>query len=208
MPQPTGLRDRKKARTRARIAAAAARLFAERGYEQVTVGEVARASEVATQTVYNYFPTKADLVTDRDSAVQARLSALIRERPPDTSPARAIRPLVLAAVEAIPEIPPDQWRGEIGHLALVSATVHRLSLEMTDRQADVAAQAILETSDVTPAVAQMQGMALAGLFQLMFAECGRRTRDRQPQPRIADELTEIMTEVLDELDRWFDRRES
>jgi AcrR family transcriptional regulator len=183
-------------------------LFAERGYEQVTVGEVARASEVATQTVYNYFPTKADLVTDRDSAVQARLSALIRERPPDTSPARAIRPLVLAAVEAIPEIPPDQWRGEIGHLALVSATVHRLSLEMTDRQADVAAQAILETSDVTPAVAQMQGMALAGLFQLMFAECGRRTRDRQPQPRIADELTEIMTEVLDELDRWFDRRES
>ena len=50
-----GLRERKKARTRQVIADAAARLFAQRGYEQVAVSDVAREAEVSEQTVYNYF---------------------------------------------------------------------------------------------------------------------------------------------------------
>ena len=50
-----GLRERKKARTRRVIADAAARLFAERGYERVAVRDVAREAEVSDQTVYNYF---------------------------------------------------------------------------------------------------------------------------------------------------------
>jgi len=50
-----GLRERKKARTRRAIADAAARLFAERGYERVAVSDVAREAEVSEQTVYNYF---------------------------------------------------------------------------------------------------------------------------------------------------------
>ena len=62
----TGLRERKKARNRRHIADTAARLFAERGYEHVTVTDVARAAEVAEQTVYNYFPAKENLVTDRE----------------------------------------------------------------------------------------------------------------------------------------------
>ena len=62
----TGLRELKKARTRRLIADTAARLFAERGYEHVSVSDVAREAEVAEQTVYNYFPTKEQLVTDRD----------------------------------------------------------------------------------------------------------------------------------------------
>jgi AcrR family transcriptional regulator len=49
-----GLRERKKARTRRLIADAAARLFAERGYEQVAVSDVARAADVSEQTVYNH----------------------------------------------------------------------------------------------------------------------------------------------------------
>jgi AcrR family transcriptional regulator len=57
MPE-AGLRERKKARTRRVIAGAAARLFAERGYEQVAVSDVAREAEVSEQTVYNYFQTK------------------------------------------------------------------------------------------------------------------------------------------------------
>ena len=69
-----GLRERKKARTRRVIADAAARLFAERGYEQVAVADVAREAEVAEQTVYNYFQTKDQLVTDRDQLVQDELS--------------------------------------------------------------------------------------------------------------------------------------
>src|SRR6202035_2551390 len=93
-----GLRERKKARTRRLIADAAARLFAERGYEQVAVSNVAREAEVSEQTVYNYFETKEQLVTDLDQEFQDQASALIRTRAPGTTPAAAIRELVLDAV--------------------------------------------------------------------------------------------------------------
>ena len=53
-----GLRQLKKVRTHRLIADVAARLFAERGYEHVTVSDVAREAEVSEQTVYNYFQTK------------------------------------------------------------------------------------------------------------------------------------------------------
>ena len=125
------MRERKKARTRRVIADAAARLFAERGYEQVAVSDVAREAEVSEQTVYNYFPTKEQLVTDLDQEVQDELSQLIRTRAPGTTPAAAIRELVLDAVERIRRIPADQWRGELGYLAAISPTVHRLALEMS-----------------------------------------------------------------------------
>jgi AcrR family transcriptional regulator len=81
-----GLRELKKARTRRHIAEVAARLFAERGYEHVAVSDVARAAEVSEQTVYNYFQTKDQLVTDRDQQVQDELVGLIRARRPGVSP--------------------------------------------------------------------------------------------------------------------------
>src|ERR1700722_11622386 len=126
-----GLRERKKARTRRVIADAAARLFAERGYEQVAVSDVAREAEVSEQTVYNYFQTKEQLVTDRDQHVQAELCRLIRTRAPETTPAAAIREFVLDSVEGIRRVPAAQWRGELGYLAAISPTVHRLSLAMS-----------------------------------------------------------------------------
>src|SRR5476651_1333066 len=97
----TGLRELKKARSRQHIADTAARLFAERGYEHVAVSDVAREAEVAEQTVYNYFPTKEQLVTDREQQIQTRLSELIRSRPPGTTPAAAIRDFVLEGVHGI-----------------------------------------------------------------------------------------------------------
>jgi AcrR family transcriptional regulator len=78
-----GLRERKKARTRQVIADAAARLFAQRGYEHVVVSDVAREAEVSEQTVYNYFQTKEQLVTDRDQQVQDELSRMIRTGHPE-----------------------------------------------------------------------------------------------------------------------------
>ena len=130
-----GLRERKKARTRQLIADTAARLFAERGYERVAVSDVAREAEVAEQTLYNYFPTKEQLVTDRDEQIQDRLCSLIRARPPGVTPAAAVRDFVLEVVAGIRSIPAEQWRGELGYLAAMSPTVHRLALELTDRQA-------------------------------------------------------------------------
>ena len=76
-----GLRERKKQRTRQHIADTARRLFAERGFEAVTVAEVAREADVATATVFNYFPTKEDLFYSRLEAFEDELLSAIRERP-------------------------------------------------------------------------------------------------------------------------------
>jgi AcrR family transcriptional regulator len=197
-----GLRERKKARTRRAIADAAARLFAERGYEQVAVSDVAREAEVSEQTVYNYFQTKEQLVTDLDQQVQDQLSRLIRTRAPGTTPAAAIRELALDLVEGIRRVPAEQWRGELGYLAAISPTVHRLMLEMSDRQAGAIASAISETSDVPPEIAKLQGIALSGVFQIIISEAGRRAREGQSQEQIANELRPIIEAIIDDLDRW------
>jgi AcrR family transcriptional regulator len=198
----TGLRERKKARTRRLIADTAARLFAERGYEHVAVSDVAREAEVAEQTVYNYFPTKDRLVTDREAQVQDRLCELIRSRSPGINPAAAIRDFVLKSVAGIRSIPPELWHGELGYLAAISPAVHRLALELTDRQAGALAAAINETTAVPPEIARLQGIALAGVFQIIISESGSRAREGHSQARIADELYPIVENILDELDRW------
>jgi AcrR family transcriptional regulator len=202
MTTAAGLRDLKKARTRRLIADTAARLFAERGYERVTVTDVAREAEVAEQTVYNYFPAKERLVTDREEQVQDRLCDLIRSRPAGVTPAAAIRGFVLEAVAGIRGVPPENWRGELGYLAAISPTVHRLVLELAGRQAAALAAAISDTTAVAPEVARLQGIALAAVFQIIISEAGQRTRDGQSQAEIADELHPIVENVLDELDRW------
>ena len=199
----TGLRERKKARTRQVIADTAARLFAERGYENVAVSDVAREADVSEQTVYNYFATKEQLVTDREQHIQNRLCELIRSRPPETTPAAAIREFVLASVAGIRDIAPELWRGELGYVAAISPTVHRLVLELIDRQARALAAVISDTTAVPPEIARMHGIALAGVFEIIISEAGRRTRDGQSQTKIARELSRIIESILDELDLWF-----
>ncbi len=73
VPANSGLRERKKARTRAEIRAQALRLFLEQGYEATTVQQVAAAAEVSLSTLFRYFPTKAQLV------LPFGLDALVRD---------------------------------------------------------------------------------------------------------------------------------
>jgi hypothetical protein len=105
-------------------------------------------------------------------------------------------------VDGIPSISPEIWRGELGYLAVMSPTVHRLSLEMTDRQADAIASAISDTTPVLTEVAKLQGIAIASVFQIIFSHAGRRTHEGRSQTEIADELHPIIEAVLDELDHW------
>jgi AcrR family transcriptional regulator len=80
MEMKMGLRERKKEQTRRLIAETAWRLFADRGFEQVTVAEVARQAQVAVATVFNYFPTKEDLFFFRLEAFGAHLLDAISTR--------------------------------------------------------------------------------------------------------------------------------
>ena len=95
-----GLRERKKEQTRQLIAETARRLFSERGFERVTVAEIARAAEVSEQTVFNYFPTKEDLVYWRLQSFEDELLATIRERAPGEPALAAFRRFLLAAARA------------------------------------------------------------------------------------------------------------
>jgi AcrR family transcriptional regulator len=95
MSTKVGLRERKKQQTRRAIAEAAGRLFLERGFDQVSVAEVARAAEVSEQTVFNYFPTKEDLVYERMDTFEDELLAAVRERPAGESPLRAFVRFIL-----------------------------------------------------------------------------------------------------------------
>jgi AcrR family transcriptional regulator len=81
MTAELGLRERKKQRTRQLLSETARRLFSERGFEQVSIAEIAREAEVSEQTVFNYFPSKEDLVYSGLEAFEEQLLAAIRERP-------------------------------------------------------------------------------------------------------------------------------
>ena len=91
-----GLRETKKLRTRQEIADTAMRLFVERGFDHVTVAEVAAAAGVSEKTVFNYFPTKEDLFFDEVPRREAALVGAIRGRAPGESILSALRRLQVA----------------------------------------------------------------------------------------------------------------
>jgi AcrR family transcriptional regulator len=78
-------------RTRARILAVANRLFLERGYEAVTVAEIARAAGVSSVTVFNHFPRKEDLFMDRAADAADLLRTAVRDRSPGVDALTSLR---------------------------------------------------------------------------------------------------------------------
>jgi AcrR family transcriptional regulator len=81
MKAELGLRERKKQRMRQLLSETARRLFSERGFERVSIAEIAREAEVSEQTVFNYFPSKEDLVYSGLETFENQLLAAIRARP-------------------------------------------------------------------------------------------------------------------------------
>jgi AcrR family transcriptional regulator len=197
------LRERKKRRTRELIACAAARLFAEHGYEQVSVLEIAAAAEVSEQTVYNYFPTKSGLVLDRDQDLRDQLTTAIAQRAPRTSPAAAIRPVALALLDSLQDMDHEQARGGLGYLSLRSPAVRRLALEMTDRHANAIANVLTaEPGGPPPPIAKIQAIALAWVIQTITDLAGQGTAAGRTPPQIAAQLRPTVSAIIDELTTW------
>jgi AcrR family transcriptional regulator len=84
-----GLRERKKARTRASIREHALRLFREKGYQHTTVEQIAEAAEVSPSTFFRYFPTKEDVVLQDD--MDTRMVEALARQPAGLSPVAAVR---------------------------------------------------------------------------------------------------------------------
>ena len=90
MIEQPGLRARKKARTRDAIADAAVSLFLARGFEQVSVNDIAAAAEVSKPTLFRYFATKEDLVLHRIADHQGEPARVVRDRRPGVPPMSAL----------------------------------------------------------------------------------------------------------------------
>lgn len=98
---PEGLRARKKRIARETIAATARRLFAERGFDAVTVAEIAIAADVSEKTVFNHFPTKEDLAFAGREEGLVRLVADITERPSGASVLDVFRALTATVIDEL-----------------------------------------------------------------------------------------------------------
>jgi AcrR family transcriptional regulator len=103
-----GLRERKKARTRASLREHALRLFREQGYPETTVEQIAEAAEVSPSTFFRYFPTKEDVVLqdDFDPIAIEKFEA----QPPELSPIAALRAAMRETFDEAPADQVAQWR--------------------------------------------------------------------------------------------------
>jgi AcrR family transcriptional regulator len=112
--KPTGLRERKKAKTRAAIQEHALRLFREQGYAETTVHEIAAAAEVSPATFFRYFPTKEDTVVfDRLDPV---MIDLFRAQPPGLTPTEALRATLRDSLAMLSD---EEWQLESERQQLV-----------------------------------------------------------------------------------------
>jgi len=96
MAEPAaGLRERKKARLRQEISDVATRLFAEHGFEQVTLAQIADAAEVSVKTIFNHFGSKEELYFDRANEIEDTFARTITERAPGVTALAALRSLLV-----------------------------------------------------------------------------------------------------------------
>ena len=201
---PMGLRERKKLATRQLIAETARRLFAERGFDGVTVAEIARAVEVSEKTVFNYFPTKEDLVYWQLEAFESQILGAIAEREPGESALEAFRRFVLQQRGLIVEKDPAA-REELLRLTRVIAESPAL-LEREQQifrrfTASLAAQLARETGaspdDVEPRVA---ADAMMGVHRALVDFARRRILEGGRPPGLAREVREQGERALALLD--------
>jgi len=128
---PTGLRERKKAKTRAAIRAHAMRLFEEQGYAATTVDQIAEAADVSQSTFFRYFPTKEEVVLTDD--YDPPMIAELRAQPPDVGPVEAIRRSIRAIYD---QLTPEEWDQE-GRRQLLIQSVPELRARNAEQYARI-----------------------------------------------------------------------
>jgi AcrR family transcriptional regulator len=189
---PLGLRERKKQQTRRLIAERARRLFAQQGFEQVTVAEVARAADVSPQTVFNYFPSKEDLVFWRLGDFEAELLASVRDRASGESALAAFRRFLLGQ-SGLLRSPRPEAREELAALtrtidespALLAREQQIFERYTAALAALLAEEASAEPGDLEPWVA---ANALTGVHRALVRHTRRRVLEGARHPALAEEV--------------------
>ena len=197
----TGLRERKKQATREQIARVAMELFAKRGFDAVTVAEVADAAGVSEKTVFNYFPAKEDLVFAEGGARwEARIDA-IRSRPVGAS---LIGPFRAATHDFLDRVA----RGEVEEivarprLVMQSPALRERLFLWWEKEAELLAPIIAEEAGAKPdrLVPLVVARTLAWTHRMTFRAAFTRLLDGEDPKRVARDLRKQADEAYDLLE--------
>jgi AcrR family transcriptional regulator len=134
-----GLRERKKARTRASIREHALRLFREQGYQHTTVEQIAEAAEVSPSTFFRYYPTKEDVVLQDD--MDTRMIEALSQQPPGLTPVAAVRAATRQMFASYSPADLDQMH-EIVALAVSVPEIRARALDEFARTIEVVSEAL------------------------------------------------------------------
>ncbi|WP_295839157.1 TetR/AcrR family transcriptional regulator [uncultured Microbacterium sp.] len=146
MTTEPGRRERKKAATRKAISDAATMLFVERGFDDVSIREIADAADVSPTTVFAHFPQKEALVFDEDDAQRDLLVSAVRDRAPGTSVSEALRDLYRRELIGLAFDPTGENRRQFMKLITETPALQDYASRMWLRHEDALAQAIAETT--------------------------------------------------------------
>ncbi len=183
MTEP-GRRERKKAATRKAISDAATILFVERGFDEVSVREVAEKADVSPTTVFAHFPQKEALVFDEDDEIREKLVGVVHDRPEGTTITEALRRALIMWFTEDADDDFEEQRARF--IAMIDSTpaLRDYSARMWARNTDALADAIAAetgrdgTDDATRLFAhltvQVQIMAMASDSPTRVIETGFR----------------------------------
>ncbi|MYX06875.1 TetR family transcriptional regulator [Streptomyces sp. SID8375] len=200
------LRERKKLRTRQRISGEATLLFIRRGFDHVTVAEVARAAEVSTMTVFNYFPRKEDLFLDRIPEARELIVRAVRERGADEPPLAALRRLVLGLLaERHPLGGVGEGFEHFWRTALDSPALRARGREAVEEMEDTLAALLAETaggdSDRPAHDARLGAALIVAAIRVAYVEAATRQLKGDPVDEVAVEQTEVLRRTFEALER-------
>ena len=200
-----GLRERKKQQTRQLIAETARRLFAERGFEHVTIAEIARAAEVSDQTVFNYFPTKEELVYWRLGSFEEELLSAIRDREPGESILAAFGRFLLAQRGLLGQSDPEAREHLVALSRMIEASRALRAREQQIFAAYTDSLAVLIREERRAAPEDIEPWAAAnammGVHRALVGYARRRVVEGARQPKLARDVREQAERALALLER-------
>ena len=200
-----GLRERKKLATRRHIAETARRLFAERGFEHVTIAEIARAAEVSDQTVFNYFPTKEELVYWRLGSFEEELLSAIRDREPGESILAAFGRFLLAQRGLLGQSDPEAREHLVALSRMIEASPALRAREQQIFAAYTDSLAVLIREERRAAPEDIEPWAAAnammGVHRALVGYARRRVVEGARQPKLARDVREQAERALALLER-------
>jgi AcrR family transcriptional regulator len=154
-----GLRELKKSQTRQLIADAARTLFADHGFDAVTVDDVAHAAQVSKKTVFNYFPTKEDLVLHRAEEREQQIVVAVRDRASGVSVVDAFRSVSLARLDQLSEHLDSHRFGGFHHLVESTPALQRRMHEINANLVRIVAAGLREQAGAAPDDARPEAAA-------------------------------------------------